>query len=124
VNRLPLLCLSFVILGSGCAPKTNDAVGSYERSTGALWEEIVLKKDMTFDQKVRYKNGRIFQISGTWKLTHRQLSLSHAFVTHDVVSNTPYDPPVMTNGINFAFHGKALEHDFQQNYILMRTSSN
>lgn len=93
-NEISLLVLfALPVLISGCGPEVADAVGTYERSTAILWEEIRLNKDLTFDQKVRYKDNRFFQISGTWSLEYKRLELRNAFLTYDEIANAPYDSP-------------------------------
>lgn len=94
---------------SGCGPLNQKKVaGYYVRSCLGVTDSISLDSNGTFEQKVIGTNGKVWTISGSWKIINQIIQLDKCFLSYDDEKQAVIIPPEIVYSCTFSLKGARL----------------
>jgi hypothetical protein len=114
--------LGILVFAAGCI-KDSDVVGSYFRNTTELRETLEVKADGTFEQDIKYLNGKSYRSNGTWKRRNRAADFSLFYLTVNTYGDPKENLPIKTGGILFGIEKNALTGP-ENDYVFVKKALN
>jgi hypothetical protein len=118
-----LLLVAVTICLAGCKPPTKaDVIGTYTHSNQGANDKIVLNPDGTFQQEVKYADGRVWTMTNSWTLINQNIQLNECYQVFDEETKAALNQPKHVGMCSFTWEGNGFSRDDGQ-LLWLKSSS-